>query len=63
MNLCDDLYGREDVPSCDEDGSHQADLSSALRGFRQRLATFGLGETPDPLLDEASRADGPNRDL
>lgn len=63
MSLCDDLDTCEDSPCRDEERSRHADLSSALRGFRQRLATFGLGETPDPLLDEVSRTDGPTRDL
>ena len=63
MTYCDNTESQEDTPSREEAGSRLADLSSALRGFRQRLATFGLGEAPDPLLDEVVRADGPNRDL
>jgi hypothetical protein len=30
-----------------------AELPVELSAFTQRLASFGLGETPDPLLTEA----------
>ncbi len=30
----------------------QGELGAALMRFRQRLATFGLGEVTPPLLDE-----------
>jgi hypothetical protein len=31
----------------------QPDLPADLTQFSQRLASFGLGETPDPLLTES----------
>jgi hypothetical protein len=40
----------EGVPSNSPEG---ADLPVDLSEFSQRLASFGLGETPDPLLTEA----------
>lgn len=35
------------------DPSDEAELPVELSEFSQRLASFGLGETPDPLLTEA----------
>jgi len=37
----------------DADTSDTADLPGELTEFSQRLASFGLGETPDPLLTDA----------
>jgi hypothetical protein len=37
----------------DPASSDQADCPVELSEFSQRLASFGLGETPDPLLTEA----------
>jgi hypothetical protein len=37
----------------DADASDTTDLPVELTEFSQRLASFGLGETPDPLLTEA----------
>jgi len=47
-----------DTPPTGEDGGHgnspePVDLPVDLSEFSQRLASFGLGETPDPLLTEA----------
>ncbi len=46
-----------DTPPAGEDASSNspeaADLPVDLSEFSQRLASFGLGETPDPLLTEA----------
>jgi hypothetical protein len=47
-----------DIPAAGEGGAHTnspetADLPVDLSEFSQRLASFGLGETPDPLLTEA----------
>ena len=36
-----------------ENASDAAELPVELSEFTQRLASFGLGETPDPLLTEA----------
>ena len=50
-----------DVPPTDEGQddlkpSDQAELPVDLSQFSQRLASFGLGESPDPLLTEARPA-------
>jgi hypothetical protein len=47
-----------DVPPTDEgqdesQPSDAAQLPVELSEFSQRLASFGLGETPDPLLTDA----------
>ncbi|MFL5447328.1 MAG: hypothetical protein ACJ8A6_04325 [Gemmatimonadales bacterium] len=47
-----------DVPPSEEDQddlepAEQAELPVDLSHFSQRLASFGLGESPDPLLTEA----------
>jgi hypothetical protein len=47
-----------DVPPTDEapaepQPSDAAELPVELSEFSQRLASFGLGETPDPLLTDA----------
>jgi hypothetical protein len=47
-----------DVPPTDEgqgesQASDAAELPVELSEFSQRLASFGLGETPDPLLTDA----------
>jgi hypothetical protein len=39
----------------DPSASDAAELPVELSEFSQRLASFGLGETPDPLLTEARR--------
>jgi hypothetical protein len=55
----------ETTPPCDEPGLDQTvsgvvpvlsdpvELPVKLSEFSQRLASFGLGEAPDPLLTEA----------
>jgi hypothetical protein len=55
----------ETPSSCDESGSDEpiengspaaetsAEIPGKLSEFSQRLASFGLGEAPDPLLTEA----------
>jgi hypothetical protein len=56
----------ETTPPCEETGSNPssnggedpvpsdaAELPVELSEFSQRLASFGLGEAPDPLLTEA----------
>jgi hypothetical protein len=35
------------------DGDAEADLPVDLSEFSQRLASFGLGEAPDPLLTDS----------
>lgn len=42
----------EDAEALD-DGGTAADLPIDLSEFSQRLASFGLGEAPDPLLTES----------
>jgi hypothetical protein len=47
-----------DVPPVEEgqsqpNSSDAAELPVELSEFTQRLASFGLGETPDPLLTDA----------
>ena len=47
-----------DTPAASDGGApanspETADLPVDLSEFSQRLASFGLGETPDPLLTEA----------
>ncbi len=45
-----------DIPQSDEgdlEPTEQAELPVDLSQFSQRLASFGLGESPDPLLTEA----------
>jgi hypothetical protein len=47
-----------DVPPSDHDQddlppTEHAELPVDLSEFSQRLASFGLGESPDPLLTEA----------
>jgi hypothetical protein len=37
----------------DADASDPSDLPVDLTEFSQRLASFGLGEAPDPLLTDA----------
>jgi hypothetical protein len=49
----------EDVSQVDTHGS-ETELPIDLSQFTQRLASFGLGETPDPLLTE-SRPPGKRR--
>ena len=49
----------EDVSQVDTPGS-ETELPIDLSQFTQRLASFGLGETPDPLLTE-SRPPGKRR--
>jgi hypothetical protein len=41
---------------CEGEASDPAELPVKLSEFSQRLASFGLGETPDPLLTEARPA-------
>jgi hypothetical protein len=48
----EDALGAGQQPDQPEDTSLPADLSQ----FSQRLASFGLGEAPDPLLTELRRA-------
>ena len=40
--------GRDELKS-----SEEAELPVELSEFTQRLASFGLGESPDPLLTDA----------
>jgi hypothetical protein len=42
--------GETDAPNASES---RPELPIELSQFSQRLASFGLGETPDPLLTEA----------
>jgi hypothetical protein len=42
--------GEADDPNAPES---RPELPTELSQFNQRLASFGLGETPDPLLTEA----------
>ena len=47
-----------DVPTTNDDQGdikpeEGAELPGELSEFSQRLASFGLGETPDPLLTDA----------
>jgi len=44
----------------DDPGASGAELPGELSEFSQRLASFGLGEAPDPLLTE-SRPPGKRR--
>jgi hypothetical protein len=49
---------QSDVPPTEEgqvtaESSEDSELPVDLSEFTQRLASFGLGETPDPLLTEA----------
>ena len=39
-----------------EAGDSEAELPADLSQFSQRLASFGLGEAPDPLLTESRPA-------
>jgi hypothetical protein len=52
------LEPQPDVPPDDEgeipaSPPEPTELPGELSEFSQRLASFGLGETPDPLLTEA----------
>jgi hypothetical protein len=52
------LEPQPDIPPADEGESplsppEPTELPGELSEFSQRLASFGLGETPDPLLTEA----------
>ena len=40
-------------PEKAEDSASDAELPVELSQFSQRLASFGLGESPDPLLTES----------
>jgi len=40
-------------PEGSKDGVAEAELPVELSQFSQRLASFGLGEAPDPLLTES----------
>jgi hypothetical protein len=42
------IEGQEELKS-----SEEAELPVELSEFTQRLASFGLGESPDPLLTDA----------
>ena len=46
-----DATGNSDVQDSSEDD--EAKLPVELSEFSQRLASFGLGESPDPLLTES----------
>ena len=48
----DDVSPAENV-ECESDAEAQAKLPVELSQFSQRLASFGLGEAPDPLLTES----------
>jgi len=50
--LVDSAEKTED-PEGPKDGGAGAELPVELSQFSQRLASFGLGETPDPLLTES----------
>jgi hypothetical protein len=65
-----DTPSSQDAVSSSESIEHSEDTSVAseselpveLSQFSQRLASFGLGETPDPLLTEShSTVRGPRR--
>ena len=43
------------APELDIDAPGSAERPGELSEFSQRLASFGLGEAPDPLLTEARR--------
>ena len=56
-----DLLGTEEKSAAeDAAGENVAKLPAELSEFSQRLASFGLGEVPDPLLTE-SRPSGKHR--
>ena len=49
-----DLLSAEEKCSAEEAGGEEvAKLPAELSEFSQRLASFGLGEAPDPLLTES----------
>jgi hypothetical protein len=56
---CDDR-----IPPLDRsaDGDNDALLPPERSQFSRRLASFGLGETPDPLLTRARPPAKPRRD-
>jgi hypothetical protein len=52
-----DVLGADDKSEAEESSSGDAaTLPVELSQFSQRLASFGLGETPDPLLTESRPA-------
>lgn len=55
-----DLLSTEKSGAEDASSGDAAELPVELSQFSQRLASFGLGETPDPLLTE-SRLPGKRR--
>ncbi len=55
-----DLISTEKPGAEDASNGDAAELPVELSQFSQRLASFGLGETPDPLLTE-SRLPGQRR--
>ena len=55
-----DLLSTEKSAAEDSSNGDAAKLPVELSQFSQRLASFGLGETPDPLLTE-SRLPGKRR--
>jgi hypothetical protein len=51
---CDEIESEESAAGADGSGMSGAeDRPVELSEFSQRLASFGLGEAPDPLLTEA----------
>jgi hypothetical protein len=55
-----DVIGPDEQTENAEDQSVEPELPVELSQFSQRLASFGLGEAPDPLLTE-SRPPGKRR--
>ena len=55
-----DLLGATEKSDAEDSTEDPAKLPVDLSQFSQRLASFGLGETPDPLLTE-SRLPGKRR--
>jgi hypothetical protein len=49
----DDLAGEPGEQAEDAKSGGSAELPVDLSQFSQRLASFGLGEAPDPLLTES----------
>jgi hypothetical protein len=48
-----DSVEKTESDECSNGAGSAAELPVELSEFSQRLASFGLGETPDPLLTES----------